>query len=321
MSGNRYYYGAKRDTHDHRDFKKVYPSAKFPSHHHPNADLRKYVHHIYDQKNLGSCTANAVCGAYGLDLTKQSKLLGEEGHYSYFDSSRLFLYYNTREYGATTTEDSGASLRDTVKALCRRGVCKESVWPYDVSKFTQKPHHHCYIAAQGNTIKYKRLNQEVDQFRACLKDNCPFVFGFQVYESFQAIDQSGDMPMPTPDELKKGPVGAQAVIAVGYDDENQCIIVQNSWGAGWGDKGYFYMPYDLIKDPDFCYDFWKISFACKRGVTETQNGPHQVPKVLAHRAPEVAPPKLQQVQKIDMDLLFFVTVVTLCVSIYNLIFK
>ena len=78
------YYGCKRDTHDHRDLKKVYDMVP-SSLQHPNVDLRGYVHHVYDQGNLGSCTANAVCAAYGFDLKKQSQAL-VLGHrkYSYF---------------------------------------------------------------------------------------------------------------------------------------------------------------------------------------------------------------------------------------------
>ena len=218
--------------------------------------------HVYNQGSLGSCTANAVCAAYGFDLTKQSQTL--KGGYYYFDPSRLFVYYNTREYEGTTWQDSGASLRDTVKALNRKGVCKEALWPYDVKKFHEKPPDRCYSAAVGNNLCkiYERLTQDIDQLRACLKDNCPFVFGFKVYSSFHRIGSNGEMPMPSRVEQV---VGRHAVMAVGYDDRRRRVIILNSWGSGWGEGGYFYMPYDFITDSNECHDFWKISFACERG--------------------------------------------------------
>lgn len=224
----------------------------------------KYVDHVYDQGHLGSCTANALCAAYGLDLKKEQQTLTTG--YKYFNPSRLFLYYNTRDAEGTAYSDSGASIRDTVKVLNHTGVCEEVDWPYDVKKFKEKPPQYAYNDAVGNTVcQYERLLQDVDQFRACLNDNCPFVFGFKVYSSFYQISGDGMMPLPTESEKKDGPQGSHAVTAVGYSDTKKCIIVLNSWGQNWGKYGYFYMPYAFIKDRDMCFDFWKISFACQRG--------------------------------------------------------
>ena len=265
------YYGAKPDTHDHRDYKKQYSRADIPSYswQHLTADLSEYVHHVYDQRNLGSCTANALCAAYGLDLMKQSKTLS--GGYYYFDPSRLFLYYNTREREGTVKYDSGASIRETAKALNCKGACKESDWPYVhvVSKFKTKPPQSCYDAAVGNTLcKYESLNQDILQIRACLKtDNCPIAFGFKVYRSFHSESNQlyGNMPMPTAQEGRSEPEGLHAAVAVGYNDSTRRVKVLNSWGSGWGDDGYFYMPYDFITDSTLCFDLWKITFACERG--------------------------------------------------------
>ena len=260
------YYGAKPDSYDHRDYKVVYRQAEIPSrqyHYEPNVDLRKFVVKVYNQGSLRSCTANALCSAYWLDLKKQSKTL--KGGYSYFNPSRLFLYYNTRRSSGGAGKDTGASIRDTVKALNRQGVCRAELWPYDVSEVYAKPPPECYQAAQGNNLcKYERLQQDIDQFRACLSDNCPFVFGFNIYRSFNQA-QDGEVPMPTREERRCEPEGLHAVVAVGYNDKTESIIALNSWGPKWGDEGYFYMPYDFITDPNLCLDFWKISFACERG--------------------------------------------------------
>lgn len=265
------YYGAKPDTYDHRDYKKRYNQSEIPWH--PNADLSDYVNTVYDQGSLGSCTANALCSAYGLDLEKQSRNLS--GGYYYFNPSRLFLYYNTRAREGYVKYDSGASIRETVKALNCKGVCKEADWPYEISKFKIQPTESCYDAAQGNNLcKYERLEQRIDHMRACLKnDNCPFAFGFKVYPSFHDNSNKwyGNMSMPTPSERRSESVGRHAVVAVGYDDSKKRIKVLNSWGSSWGDNGYFYMPYDFITDSDLCFDFWKITFACERGKPRPKN--------------------------------------------------
>ena len=264
------YYGAKVDGYDYRDHRKVYGRLEIPRH--PSVDLREYVVHVYNQGSLGSCTANALCAAYSLDLKKQELTLGS---YYYFDPSRLFLYYNTREREGNTRVDSGASIRECVKALNCKGVCKESDWSYNIAYYTTKPPARCYKAADGNNLcKYERLDQDIDQLRACLKDNCPFVFGFKVYQSFHDRDNSsrGIMSMPSYHERTYSrPLGLHAVVAVGYDDRSRRIIVLNSWGKDWGSNGYFFMPYDFIKDSDMCFDFWKITFACERGKPRPKN--------------------------------------------------
>ncbi len=47
-------------------------------------------------------------------------------------------------------------------------------------------------------------------------------------------------------------------MAVGYDDSQSWFIVRNSWGAGWGMKGYFTLPYEYLLDQNLSSDFWTI---------------------------------------------------------------
>ena len=83
------------------------------------------------------------------------------------------------------------------------------------------------------------------------------VFGFTVYESFETEDvaNSGEMPMPSPDEKC---LGGHAVVCVGYDDEIQRFIIRNSWGSGWGQNGYFTMPYEYLTNSGLAADLWTI---------------------------------------------------------------
>ena len=249
----RRYYGARRDRPDRRDFKVRFQHEEIPTD--ETVDLCEYVDHVYNQGHLESCTANAVCAAYMIDLQKQ-KL-------NNFDPSRLFLYYNTRKAEGTQGKNDGASLRDTVKALKNQGVCPETKWPYVVSKFAIKPSEQCYQEAKGNIVsKYERIENphDKDQLRACLKAGFPFVLGFKVFPSFDnEAKLCGKMKMPT-DEERKGKYEGHAVVAVGYDDKKKTVKVLNSWGPHWGDDGYFYMPYDFITDHTLCLDFWKIEF-------------------------------------------------------------
>jgi len=216
-----------------------------------SADLRPHCPPVYDQGQLGSCTANAIAGALQFDEIKEHKN-------GLSTPSRLFIYYNERVIEGTVTSDSGAQLRDGVKTVAKQGICPEKVWPYDISKFAVKPPTLAYKdAAKDKATNYLRLSQAANQLKGCLASGYPFVFGFTVYESFESADVSktGIVPMPSPNEAV---LGGHAVCAVGYDDAQQRFIVRNSWGTEWGMKGYCTMPYTYLLDPNLASDFWTI---------------------------------------------------------------
>jgi C1A family cysteine protease len=239
----------KRDTKDSRD---LVHKFTVPNDAVKVVDLRQNCPPIYDQGHLGSCTANAIAAAYRFDEMKQKEATN-------FDPSRLFIYYNERNMEGHVKEDTGASIRDGIKSINVNGVCTEQLWPYDITKFATCPTDDCYKDAETHkSVEYKRVEQNLDQLKQCILSGFPFVFGFEVYESFMtdAVAKTGQMPIPQPTEQLKG---GHAVMAVGFDDINKQFIVQNSWGTKWGDKGYFYMPYEYISNNDRCDDFWTVT--------------------------------------------------------------
>src|ERR1700681_1590601 len=76
----------------------------------PSVDLRSGCPPVYDQGQLGSCTANAIAAAIEFDQRKQ-KLTQK------FSPSRLFIYYNERVLEGTISVDGGAMLRDAIKSV------------------------------------------------------------------------------------------------------------------------------------------------------------------------------------------------------------
>src|SRR5438309_5618100 len=153
-------YGWIPDLPDHRDLLFAAPSPiqkDFP----PKADLTPQCPPVYDQGDLGSCTGNAIAGAIEFDLLKQ-KLTD-------VTPSRLFIYYNERVIESTVASDSGAQIRDGIKTVASQGVCPEPEWPYDVTKFTQKPPAKAYADAAGDrAVSYQSLVQDVNQMKGCL---------------------------------------------------------------------------------------------------------------------------------------------------------
>ena len=243
-------FGWLRDIPDQRDHLYAAPVAALVALP-PSIDLRNQCPTVYDQGQLGSCTANGIGGAIQFDRMKQ-KLTPD------FVPSRLFIYYNERVIEHTVNSDSGAMIRDGVKSVSKQGVCPETDWPYDITQFAKKPPTNCYKEAlQYKAVQYQRLLQNVNQLKGCLASGYPFVFGFTVYDSFesQTVAQTGIVPMPGSAEQV---LGGHCVVAVGYDDSQQRFFIRNSWGTGWGMQGYCTMPYAYLTDANLSSDFWTI---------------------------------------------------------------
>ncbi len=241
------------DVPDIRDipFKTLF---KIPTSLPEKTDIRSGCSAIEDQGALGSCTAQALVGA--LEFL-QLRAIREGMDCEYADLSRLFVYYNTREAMGTVHEDSGAMLRTGIKELKRRGSCRESLWPYIISKFTRKPSPPCYEEAMQHQVTgYQRLSS-LHEMKTCLAMGLPFVFGFAVYEhvTSDAVARSGRIRMPKPSERM---LGGHAVMAVGYNDSNGHFAFRNSWGAGWGKSGYGELPYGYLDSRELSDDFWSI---------------------------------------------------------------
>ncbi len=239
-------------------------------------DLRAWCSPIEDQKDLGSCTAQA---GVGLLEFYERKAFG-----THIDASRLFLYKVTRNL-LGLTGDTGAYLSTTMAAMTLFGVPPEKYWPYTTAKpgpvapapapdFDMEPPAFCYSFAQNyQSIDYFRLDPPgisaadlLQRIKTYLAANMPSMFGFTVYLSYQFSGTNGHFPYPCPGERA---VGGHGVVAVGYDDAKKiknplcgkettgALLIRNSWGTGWGDKGYGWLPYEYILKGQ-AVDWWAL---------------------------------------------------------------
>jgi C1A family cysteine protease len=224
----------------------------------PAVDLRQTGDEapIFDQGNIGSCTAHAVVG---LAEYMQHALYKE-----YLAGSRMFLYKATRSF-LGWTGDTGAFVRSTIKSLRLFGMCPEDYWPYVEAQFDAEPTAFCYaFGANYKAIAYYRLDG-LDALKMSLAQGLPFAFGFSCFESLRNPDvqTTGVVPFPRATEKQ---IGGHAIMAVGYDDgkdvglggEKGALLFRNSWGCGWGDKGYGWLPYKYV-EVGLATDFWALT--------------------------------------------------------------
>ncbi|MGA2531630.1 MAG: C1 family peptidase [Candidatus Aminicenantales bacterium] len=230
-------------------------------------DLREWASEVEDQGSLGSCTAQAGAGVIEY---YERKSFGR-----HIDASRLFLYKVTRNL-MKMKGDTGAYLRLTIGAMVLFGVPPEQYWPYtdDEGEFDKEPPAFCYAFAQSyRTVKYYRHDmpgsarpQVLERLKTYLAAGHPAMFGFTVYSSIEQAAATGRIPYPSAREKIEG---GHAVVALGYDDkmtiQNEAggrptkgaLLIRNSWGSGWGEKGYGWLPYEYVLR-GLAEDFWSV---------------------------------------------------------------
>lgn len=228
-----------------------YPT--FAAVHHPHIEtlptkvsLLDKMPPVFDQGQLGSCTANALLGAMGF-------------LHPGFIGSRLQLYYGERLIEGTVNSDAGAAISDGVRVLQQQGVAPEAEWPYDISRFAHPPAAKAVADAPAHKITSASKLQPAD-FKQCLAAGFPFVLGFTVMESFESakVASTGLVPLPDYDEQV---LGGHAVCVIGYDEHSpggDCYLVQNSWGTGWGMQGRFWVPCAYFEHEDLASDAWTL---------------------------------------------------------------
>lgn len=239
-------YNLKRQEIDERDFKlsaifNPHVEVKLPD----LVDIRTKCPPVFDQGTLGSCSANAgIAARIMLNDLKVSL-------------SRLFQYYEERVLENDVNMDYGAQMRDIGLSMQNYGVCEESYFPYNVDNFAIPPTELALTNAIQYKIKSFHAVANLDEIRQVLAlKQQPVLMGMEVYSSFesQSVSETGIVPIPQPGEQC---MGGHAVLIVGYDNIKKCLIVRNSWGESWGDKGYFYLPYEFI-DKRLAFDFWVL---------------------------------------------------------------
>ena len=242
-------YGWRRDTPDMRDFLlAVAPARTLPA----VASLRPQMPPVYDQGQLGSCTANSI----GALLEHNERKQREAGAAT---PSRLFIYYNERVMEGTVSEDAGAELRDGIKSVAQIGAPPETLWPYDIARFADRPPQDAYAEARKHeAVRYARVAQAALALQTVIASGFGISFGFTVYTSFESdVGADGIVPMPQPGEHV---LGGHAVVAMGYKQIAGQLYFEcrNSWAADWGDSGYFWLPAAYITSNSLAGDFWVI---------------------------------------------------------------
>lgn len=213
----------------------------------PSVDLRTatdaHFPPVFDQGQLASCVPNSLC--FMLAFVESKEQTGAQGT----PLSRLFNYYEDR---GGQPNDTGSTARDAIQSVVRVGVSDESLWPYDLAHWKDKPSDAAYANAKPReSLTYAAL-ANVDEMRHCLASGYPFIFGMQLWPQFESVGPDGVVQMP---DVSKQPIGWHELCAVGYDAD-YCIAA-NPWGQQWGAVGFCRIPWGYFSGGRVV-DIWTV---------------------------------------------------------------
>jgi hypothetical protein len=223
----------------------------------PQVKLSNLITAILDQGGLGSCAANAVTQALHAAHTR-------EGVAEAPFTSRLRLYRYARVILGDPTADSGTSLRACFDVIRKLGFCAEDAWTYDdgPEKFKLLPPAEAEREAhdQLGDIGYYRIDsvgeQRCEDVRAAVAAGYVVAFGTQLSSRFAGYT-AGSLPLDPP--APGDPIlGGHALCVAGYGTGYFDIV--NSWGPGWGDRGWCQFTDAYIADARST-DFWIVEGA------------------------------------------------------------
>jgi C1A family cysteine protease len=210
----------------------------------------------YDQGELGSCDPNTWVGA-----AEYNAILDYSDHGTL---SRLMTYYLGRVREGTVTEDSGLMGRTGGEVLRKTGACLETLWPYEINLYRQKPPQECYekVYKIGKYVHPGLGMSEEDRikaFKRILSNQQTICVGGSVYSSFegdQAIHE-GIVPMPNPRVEKL--LGGHEFLIVGYLKEYpEFGLCRNSWGTEVMMGGYFLAPWKYLANEHYMGEWRSI---------------------------------------------------------------
>ena len=211
----------------------------------PKVDLREWDSAVDSQLDLGSCAGNAMANAYELQVRRQAPE-------NFVELSRLFIYYNARAIDNSIDQDTGAYLRDVIKAVRDHGICSEALWPYNVENFAVRPSDESFEDARSRSLRNYRKLDTIDDTVDALSQLRPVIFGMEIYASFMRVNTENPVvPMPEPDEQGRG---GHAMCMVGYRLPERQFLAKNSFGTAWGDQGYCWIPFEYLEQQG--YDRW-----------------------------------------------------------------
>lgn len=220
----------------------------------PVVDLRPWDGATKDQGSEGSCTGHA--GASTAEWIMRR-------YFPQFSSlvfSPQYLYEKELILNGDFPVDSGSDGLTLCHVMIQSGCCELAAASYVAGQISMPTAAQDENAAKHTMGAFHGLAGSATAL-SVLGDPTPWpvMVGFTCYSGLESEETActGVLPMPNRGEPA---IGGHEVKLSGYDigavaslRPTNCppaVLVQNSWGTGWGLNGYFWMPLEYLDRED-----------------------------------------------------------------------
>lgn len=212
-------------------------------------DLRDQFPPVYDQEELHTSVPCSVLSVWRFFHNKS-----QTDQEQPFEPSRTHLHQLT---SLLDNSDRSTSIKNCLQVLEKAGVVSEDIIGY--GEYPEPDERFLGIdTTVSKQMKYRRVQQTKEQLKRALDAGYPVIFGMSIYSSMltDGVARSGIVKLPSKSDRV---VGGQSMVLVGYDNDKKCWLARNHWGSKWGDKGYCWIPFNYLTNPQLAGDFWVIS--------------------------------------------------------------
>ncbi len=212
---------------------------------------KDYVQAVKDQGSCGSCVSFGTCATIEANIRIKAKDANMA-----VDLSEAFMQF----CGGGSC--SGWGLTSGLEFAKSTGVSDEACFPYQPKNMPCDNRCSDWESRLVKILSYAG-HATVEARKTAIATIGPVVGGMAVYNDFFAY-KSGVYQKTSGSSL----AGYHCICVVGYDDNQKCWIIKNSWGPNWGDKGFCRIGYgqaDLLIDTSWSFYSVDVDVKPKKG--------------------------------------------------------